>query len=320
MRMQSTALRQIPIAVVNSPKSEFLSHSAAALFQTCPRKYQHRYKDRLASAETSINLGFGGAMDEGASAYIVGHALGHYIDPVPIFEEAFEQFCATHIVAYSTKFQNKEEVLAVGRLLLHRFEAKWKQLGYVALLDPQGKPLVQVELKVTLPGNTVFTAIIDVIVMTPDGRVLIVDVKTPSQASSHQFSELSDQLTGYQLVVESHKDRLGIDHLDGLAFLELIKRPIPKSGRGTGPEVLDPVICSVRTKSKLEDFVQSRVWMVDDIRRERFPTRSLDAYNTPCDDTCEFLRLCTTGSKEGLVVRPPRKRETPNEQRVLELA
>jgi hypothetical protein len=315
----ASALRQIPIAVLNSSKPEYLSHSAATLYQTCPRKYQNRYKLRLGSAETSINLGFGSAIDEGASAHIVGHAMGQYVDSRPVFEQAFERFCSTNVVAYSTKFQNKEDVLAMGRLLLQRFEAKWKELGYIALLDPQGKPLVQIELKVTLPTNIIFTAILDVIVMTPDNKVLVVDIKTPSQASSEAFLELSDQLTGYQLVVEAHKERLGIDHLDGVAFLELIKRPIPKK-TGMGPEVLTPVVCNLRPKDKLEDFVQSRVWIAEDIRRERFPTRSLDSYSTPCDDTCEFVRQCRFGSKDGLVVRPQRQRDAPSEQTTLAIA
>jgi len=324
------ALRQIPLAVIDTHKAEYLSHSAAGLYQTCPRKYQHRYKDRLASAETSINLGFGKAIDEGTSAYIVGHALGQYINPIPVFEQSFEEFCNTSIVAYSTKFQNKDECLAVGRLLLQRFVEKWTKLGWIALLDPDGKPMVQIELRVSLPTNLVFTAIIDVIVLTPEGKVLIVDVKTPSQAADFRFAQLSDQLTGYQLVVETHKARLGIDHLDGLAFLELVKRPIPKTpkkksgapgkARGMGPEVLDPHECAPRPKEKLEEFVQSRVWIAEDIRRERFPTRSLDAYSSPCDDTCEFVRVCTNGSREGLIVRPPRARQVSPEQKALEIA
>ena len=84
----STALRQIPIAVLSTNKPEYLSHSAATLYQTCPRKYQHRYKHRLGSDETSINLGFGSAIDEGASAHIVGHAMGQYVDSRPVFEQA----------------------------------------------------------------------------------------------------------------------------------------------------------------------------------------------------------------------------------------
>lgn len=302
--MTVTALRQLPIAVVDTLKPVFLSHSAASVYQSCPRKYQHRYKDRLASAETSINLGFGSAIDEGTSAFMAGHALGQAIDPVSVFETAFDRFCATNIVAYSTKFEDKDAVMAMGRVLLERFMSKWRELQYVALLDPDGKPLVQVELRITLPTNVVFTAILDVIVMTPDGRVLIVDVKTPSQPSNHDFMLLSDQLTGYQLAVQTHKERLGIDHVDGLAFLELVKRPIPKTRRGAGPEALTPVEMPVRAQEQLEEFVQSRVWMAEDIRRGRFPARSLDAYSTSCDE-CEFARLCTTASRDGLIVRPP---------------
>jgi hypothetical protein len=314
------SIKQIPLKIVERLEPVYLSHSSGTLYEVCPRKYQHRYKQRLESRETSVNLGFGSAIDEGASAFVVGHALGVHVDPVPIFESAYEQFCASHIVAYSTKFESKDDIMAVGRLLLQRFMAKWLETGYVAVLDPDGKPLVQVELKVNLPGSVVFTAIMDVIVITPQGKVLVVDIKTPSQASDVVFHELSNQLTGYQLSVDVHKERLGIDHIDGVAFMELIKRPIPKSNRGAGPEVLTPMEFPVRPLEDIEDFVQSRVWIAEDIRRGRFPKRSLDAYNTPCGDMCEFTNFCTKKTKDGLVVRPPRNQKVDRTQQALEIA
>jgi len=317
--MQSN-VKQIPLKVVEKLQPVYLSHSSGTLYEVCPRKHYNRYKLRLQSRETSVNLGFGNAIDEGASAFIVGHALGRDVDPVPIFEAAYEKFCESNIVAYSTKFESKEDIMAVGRLLLQKFVQKWLDTGYVAMLDPQGVPLVQVELKVNLPGSVIFTAILDVIVMTPDGRVVVVDIKTPSQASSHQFHTLSNQLTGYQLSVDVHKERLGIDHIDGVAFMELVKRPIPKQkNRGVGPEVLSPVEHPVRPLEEVEEFVQTRVWIAEDIRRGRFPKRPLDAYNTPCGDMCEFTRFCTTKSKEGLVVRPPSNRRK-EKQPELEIA
>jgi hypothetical protein len=308
-----TALRQLPLSVVDTHKVEYLSHSAAGVYQTCPRKYQHRYKDRLTTVETSVNLVFGSAIDEATSAYIVGHALGQAIDPEPVFVQAFTRIAESSVIAYSTKFNSQEECITAGRLLLQRFVAKWLELGYIALLDPDGKPLVQVELRVSLPTNIVFTAIMDVIVMTPAGKVLIVDIKTPSQPCDEAFAELSDQLTGYQLAVETHRAVLGIDHVDGVAFFELVKRPIPKSGRGTGPEALTPIVCEPRSKERLEEFVQSRVWIAEDIRRGRFPIRAMDAYSTPCD-MCDYQKVCRSNSREGLVVRPPRAHSPRNDQ------
>ncbi len=293
----------------------YLSHSSSTLYEVCPNKYRQRYKERLESAATGVSLGYGGAYDEATCAFIVAHALGHegQLDPVRIFEEKFEEFVRSHTVSYSTTFDSQQTCVASGKVLVEKFVESWLAHGYTAALDPDGVPIVQRELRVKLAHNVFYTSIIDVLIMTRDCEMLLSDIKTAAQASDGSFHLNAGQLTGQQLVVEAHRDALGIDKVDGLCFYQGLKRTIPKpakggkAGKGMGPVVLDPMVCPPRTEAELQAYVQSRLWIAEDIRRGRFPKRPLDAYNSPCSDLCDYKQNCIHGDRTGLRVREARK-------------
>jgi len=301
----------LPAVVVNGQpqlfqgrqKTIYLSHSSRTLYEVCPRKYRHRYVDRLMEEATSVNLVYGTAVDEATGAFMAAHALGRIIDPVPIFERTFDEEAATKAVRYSTKFDSRDTCVTSGKRLVELFVQKWLDLGYTAILDPEGKPLVQVEIRYRIEGAVEVTGFIDVIARDRSGRVLLLDVKTPSAASGETFTAKSMQLTNYQVGVEADPDRFGIDRIDGLGFFELIKRPV--TPRGAGPEVLDPVIQAPRTREALDEYVEEMRFIADDIRKKRFPCRPLDAYNSPCGEMCEFSRLCAFGDATGLVEKKP---------------
>ena len=286
----------------------YLSHSAITCYRRWPAEYKAKYIDRLSPERASMNLGYGKAVDEGFSAFVAGHALGTTVDPVPLFVAAYEEFARDNDVEYTSRWDGKDAAIASGRVLLERLVEKWHSLGWTAALDPDARPLVQLELKVVMPNNVIYTSIIDFVVMTEDGRLLVVDLKTPSAESTAEFARLSDQLTGYQLAVETHHKTLGIDHIDGLAFLDAIKKPIPKTSRGSGPVVAHPHIVEPRTREQLQAFVDGVLWTAEDIRRGRFPMHSLDSYNSPCNMS-EYVNYILTGDTTGLVVRPKRHRK-----------
>ncbi len=282
----------------------YLSHSASTRYEVCPEQYRLMYQERWTAEATSLNFGYGGAADEAMSAFIVAHALGHgdEVDMPAIFEAYFRQFDEEHAVAYNSRFPDMDAVLASGKLLVARYKEDYLKRGYVAALDPEGKPIVQRKLRVKLPGNVYYTAILDTILITPQFEVVIVDNKTASNEAPEDFHETAGQLTGQQLVVEAHKEELGIDHIDGLMFYQAIKKAVPKSSRGTGPVMAEPHQVRPRTKEELDAYVESRLWIAEDIRRGRFPKRPLDAYNSPCA-MCDFASLCIYGQTEGLKKR-----------------
>lgn len=285
----------------------YLSHSSSTMMEKCAAAYAYRYRDRLQSQAESVNLGFGKAFDEAASAFLVGDVYGHDVDAVTVFNETYTAWASQRVVEMSTVWKSQEAIIETGQLLIERFVAWWKESGYSIMLDPAGKPIIQRELRVRLPRNVIYTAILDLMVMTPEGQVGILDVKTPSTNCPDGFAELSGQLTGQQLVVEAHAGELGIERVEKLGFLNAIKRPVPTTKRGEGPVIAPVHLSNARTAAQIEEYIQSRLWIADDIRRKRFAKRSLDAYNSPCT-LCEFRQHCMTGSREGLIVRPPRQR------------
>lgn len=286
----------------------YLSHSSSTLMEKCPAAYAYRYRDRLQSQAESVNLGFGKAFDEAVSAFLVGDVYGHDVDVVSAFTDTYTAWASQCVVEMSTRWKGQDAIIETGQLLIARFVEWWKESGFSVMLDPEGKPIIQRELRVRLPRNVVYTAILDLMVMTPEGQVGIVDVKTPSADCPEGFAIASGQLTGQQLVVEAHAEELGIERVEKLGFLNAIKRPVPTSKRGEGPTIAPVQLVDARTPVQIEEYIQSRLWVADDIRRKRFAKRSLDAYNSPCT-LCEFKNFCLSGVRDGLIVRPPRKRQ-----------
>jgi hypothetical protein len=138
--------------------------------------------------------------------------------------------------------------------------------------------------------------------MDNEGGVIPLDLKTSAIAYGEEFLLSSDQLTDYQLLTEGNSDQLGLDEsgVKSVGFFEGIKRKVPKTNRGKGPEFLQPLIGPKRSAERLAERKQKLIWMGEDIRRGRFPKRPRMAYNTPCA-MCEFSKFCLKGSKEGLV-------------------
>lgn len=313
--MTTAVVSQASVASVRPPVSAefdvYLSHSSSTLMEKCGAAYAYRYRDRLDSVTSSVNLGFGLAFDQAVSAFVIADLYGLSVDVNAVFVNAYKEWAATRVVDFSTRWKGHDDILATGELLLSRFVDWWKASGYKVMLDLQGMPLVQRELRVRLPRNVIYTSILDLVVMTPDGEVVILDVKTPSQDSTELFALNSGQLTGQQLVLDAHKESLGIASIDKVGFLNAVKRPVPQKKDAEGPVVAPVHLVPARTPEQVEEYVQSRLWIADDIRRKRFAKRSLDSYCTPCT-MCDYHLLCSKQIRDGLHVRPPRPRLTSN--------
>jgi hypothetical protein len=251
--------------------------------------YKLRYVDRLERKIKTANLGFGDAIHQGASAVLTAQSFGLEADALPVFDGAWKDFVAQP-VEYSSIW-SEEKFAQTGRALLEKFVEDWRTRGWTPVVDPDGNPIIEREFKVLLPGNITYIAIIDAVVRTADGKIIILDFKTPGSASMEGFASLSDQLLGYQVVINAHKATLGIERIDGLLFYELIKRPPSKSGRGEGPtlHVDEPV--PPRSDTDVAEWIQELQFVADDIRRGRFSKRPMDAYNTPCE-LCDFKNRC----------------------------
>lgn len=165
-------------------------------------------------------------------------------------------------------WKNLDEVKATLKVLAEQLVECWRELGWKARIDPEGRPLVQVRLSMELPDGV---RVNDVIVDTPEGKTLVVDVKTTAAPASEAFSLLAGQLAEYQLMatLEQNRARLGLKTVDGLVFFEAVKRKIPKRD-GKGPTVENPVVQTLRSEDMLEKVVRSYAWTAESIRTGRF--------------------------------------------------
>ena len=303
------AVMEEPVRIVSRQRGRkrriYLSHSAREMYTTCGRKYKFAHVDRLESIHSSANLGFGKAVHRGCEVFLIHDATGQYIaDPVQEFHRVWNEFCDTHIVKFSSRW-DKEKLSETGAILVEKFIEDWKAMGLMVVLDVNGEPVLERKLRIELPDNVIYTAILDILAMTPDGKIIVVDIKTPGVKGFDGFTLMSEQLLGYQVVVDAHAESLGVDHIDGRAFYNLYKVPVPKTGRGEGPRVLpfDPV--GRATDEDIADWINETVAIANDIRDGRFPKRPGDAFNSPCGMCEEFFGLCSKGDMEGLRKKKP---------------
>lgn len=302
--------QQQPISrrAANRPKGKkriYLSHSSREKFSTCGRAYRYSHVDRLDTEMCSANLGFGKAVHRAVEVYLISSSLGQNgLDPVSEFNRVWDDFCLKHTVEYTSRW-DQEKFRETGHILISKFIEDWTEKGFIVVLDVNGEPVIERKLRVELPGNVVFTAILDILAMDPStGRIYVIDVKTPGQKGFEGFTEMSEQLLGQQVVVDAHKDVLGVDQVDGRLFYDLYKVPPPKTNRGEGPHVLPLQIAGRADDAAISDWINETVAIAEDIRNQRFPRRPGDSYNSPCK-LCDFFSYCRTGSMVGIKRKNP---------------
>lgn len=287
----------------NGKKRIYLSHSSREKFSTCGRAYRFSQVDRLETEMCSANLGFGKAVHRAVEVYLISTARDlPGPDPHKEFDRVWDDFCHKHTVDYSSRW-DQEKFRETGHILINKFIEDWAIQGFVVVLDVKGEPVIERKLRVELPGNVVYTAILDILAMDlKTGKIYVIDVKTPGQKGFEGFTEMSEQLLGQQVVVDAHKDELGVDQVDGRLFYDLYKVPVPKTSRGEGPHVLPLSIAERASDESITDWIKETIAMAEDIRNGRFPRRPGDSYNSPCK-MCDFFNFCRTGSRVGIKQR-----------------
>lgn len=284
-----------------------LSHSKKTTMQRCGRAYRYKYVDRLGTKLMSSNLGYGACVHKGTAATLTSQALaGVVLDPVPVFVKAWKEFVLNNAIEFSADWDDVS-LEKTGREVLQRFMVDWVARGWSVVCDVEGIPVIERELKVQLPGNIVYTAILDALVRTPDGRILVLDFKTPRTVSQTAFVLLSDQQLGHQVVCEAHASSLGIDRVDGAVFYELTKLKVPTSkSRGEGPQIHISDIIPRRSQDDVADWIRELQFVANDIRNERYTRRPTDAFSSTCV-MCPFAIHCRGEFDPNLYQRAPRR-------------
>jgi hypothetical protein len=264
----------------------------------CPYKAKLQYVDQIKTTAISSNLVYGTAVHDPIAKYLTAHTSGLNFDMEAQFLMNWDNAVKTQTIRYNSTTK-ADDLREMGKLHCQRFPAAWTQTGLVPVVDEKGF-LIERTLQYEILPGVILTGTLDLVAMDADGRFIIIDFKTPASESPELFVEMSDQLTAYQILVENNPS-LGIPAIDQLGYMELIKKKVPKTNRGTGPVVNQPLLSNgPRSKEQIEAFVQKVAWIVDDMKRGRHPKRPRMAYNTPCS-LCEYQNYCHNGETEDLI-------------------
>lgn len=277
-------------------------------YEDCAYAYKLSEIDKVRSVATAAALPFGTAVHKGVLAYVEADARGDtsQVDPVQIFEHTWDEALAGKIVRFSS--HDEPELREIGKKLCKQFPEAWGDLGLKALISVDGKVLVENRLRMMLDSNTVLSCEPDVIAANRQNQTVVPDAKTPASKAFEGFAIRSDQLTAYNLAVNTHAKRLGIKPVEKVAFHEGLKQ---KSARWVYQEA------PARTTAEQADYVRKAQDIAQRIRSGIFPKRSAAAYNSPCS-LCDFANFCMHGNREGLLF--PKNQESEPHKALLKVA
>lgn len=274
----------------------WLSPSAVAKYEECGYQYFLAYIERLQARAKSANLVFGDALDQAVSGHVLAQLNNEPFDAEEAFKKAWKEVSTGIEVQYNSRL-DETALVRIGSGLMRIFPEVWGGLGYSPIILPDGKPFLQFDLRTIIAPGIGLRGKVDIGCLTEDGDLHLLDWKSTASASAEVFSDLSEQLTAYQLLTKANEAVLGFGEFNGMGFMELLKK--------SKPEVCKPYVVAPRPQKALDDYRQKLLWIAEDIRRNRFPKRPRMAYNTPCT-MCDFQKACTTGDFSGLTKKPDR--------------
>lgn len=275
-----------------------VSFSRLHKYETCGAQFNYHYVRGLKPDTTSANLLFGKAIDPAVSEYVKGHALGEVVDPVKIFEREWARQIASTIVGFSAT-QSPDAFHDTGVQLCRQFPEFWENTGLTALIGPGGQPMVQQKLTIKVATGIKLRGFLDLVALTEEGETAIVDFKTALTPAPEALLMIGEQLTDYQMMVEQNLDRLGIESVSKLGYIELLKRKVSTRGNGKGPEIIGPSLTKRRDEATVRERREKIAYLVTQIRKGVFFRAPRMAYDSPCE-MCDFKNLCLHGSMEGL--------------------
>lgn len=267
---------------------------------TCGRQYWYYYEMGWRARGISATLLTGNIAAQCIEAVINANATGVSIDPAKMFERLWQEKQIDQEILYNTK-QTPDGILKTGQRLMELFPEAWEKTGLIPVTDSDGKPFVERDLGVRLTDTVTLYGIPDVMVLsTQDGTVGTLDFKAPDKPYDPVSIWQSDQLTHYQILGDANSERLGIEQVDWLSYMQLIRRAVPKQ-RGVGPEVLPPGRVPRRSDAEISEYKRKVLWVADQIQNGFFPKTPRKPHNTPCT-LCDYVNHCTRGSCEGLII------------------
>lgn len=187
----------------------YVSNSQISTYQLCSLKYYFHYVEARKPESVSVALPFGTSLHSALAVYYnsIQHGRVESVDNIiDCFNTAFtldiENSDAQ--VLFSKNMQDKDTALEIGRAMLQVFYNKVNLDGFqvIAVELPLSSPLYTVD-----GGSTDYRIIgvIDLLLKSPDGELLIVDNKTASKSLSQQLAEQDHQMTAYSYLLATNR-------------------------------------------------------------------------------------------------------------------
>lgn len=274
-----------------------LSANKIITADTCKRMMYYRYILGIKTSVKSANLAFGSAIDTACTTYLYAISMGLSVPNLEdIFLEKWEEETDCEIEYTVTK--TPEKLVDMGKKMVNLFPQAWEKSGLMILVMPDGGPALQVKLSAQLSDTLGLVGYLDLIAMNDDGEIIIIDLKTAAASYGDLFAWQSDQLTSYNILVEANRHTLGIDAVNKLGFMCLLKK--------VKPVIEQPKLVRARSSQENAEFRSKCFDIERDFQQGRFHKASRHAFNNPCD-LCNFKQLCTFGDTEGLIIPEDKK-------------
>lgn len=257
--------------------------SSILLYEDCPKAYWFRFLEKAVRGFVPANLLFGTAVHEAVSSYLLDRVAGP--DIADAFLTSWRKGISEEPVEFSSSW-NPKSMEDVGVRLCGLFPAYWSQTGLSAASDLHGS-LVERRLRTEVAPGISLSGQPDIIARTRDGRIVVLDLKTPASAQPELW--WSDQLLAYQILVDRHKAQLGLNGVNGLGFIEMLKQK-------TAPRIVPLKPMPAKPPEEVDEYIQKIILVDRDIQEGRFPRRGRMAHNTPCG-MCEHQTKCLTGAQ-----------------------
>lgn len=291
-----------------------LSYSANAKYQLSPKAYYFHYIMRIREATMGSALLFGNAIDGALNQLLVPvgdtSAEDLFIDlwsQQEINGERRDLAMTTGIKYSKADFDpniltKEDESDITAGLNPNWVSLQRKGLMIIAAYREQVLPrikrviAVQKHVKLTNTDGDTFVGFVDMICEWEDGRILIVDHKTSSIKYAADSVETSKQLATYYEACQMNMK------VDAACYIVLPK----KIRKFKEPKVSIEVIIGEISEDLIETTFQEYDVTLAGIKAEEFLCNS-PACDAPWGPCC-YKVLCQTGSMEGLVQLPERKK------------
>ena len=186
-----------------------LSPTAVLKYETCPYQYLLEEVLRIRPAHRAANLVFGTVLHRTVEDWLRGELTGAAPDPIARFDRDWAVARDAGGIEYSAT-QSPECLTATGRALITGFATAWPTFQRLLAVDGQGTPLLELKLEVRLGPRLTFVGRTDLLTFNRDGELECLDLKTPSTPTDPGWLANADQLTGYQLLLDAHAERLEV--------------------------------------------------------------------------------------------------------------